>query len=65
MTDLKNQRKGDHYSCNLDDWVDAINLVIGELDKEEQWKLRFSFTFTNQNFWFQQWMFTYYYLLAV
>ena len=31
MKDLKNQRKGDHYSCNLDDWVDSINLVIDEI----------------------------------
>ena len=29
--DISNQQKAERYSCKIDDWIEAINLVIGEL----------------------------------
>ena len=31
MPDISKTEKSERYSCNLDDWVEAINLVVSEL----------------------------------
>jgi hypothetical protein len=28
--------KGDHYSCNLDDWFEAIKLVLDDLKAKQR-----------------------------
>jgi hypothetical protein len=31
MPDISKTEKSERYSCKIDDWVEAINLVVGEL----------------------------------
>ena len=35
MKNIRNQPKGDRFTCDIDDWVEAINLVVGELSIAE------------------------------
>ena len=31
MTDISKCQKAERYSCKIDDWIEAINLVISEM----------------------------------
>jgi hypothetical protein len=31
MPDISKTEKSERYSCKIDDWVEAVNLVVGEL----------------------------------
>jgi len=36
MKDIRSQVKEERFSCDIDDWVESINLVVGELSASEQ-----------------------------
>jgi hypothetical protein len=36
MADISKQEKSERYSCNIDDWLDAVNLVVERVSEKDE-----------------------------
>lgn len=35
MADISKSERGERYSCNIDDWLDAVNTVVERVSGKE------------------------------